>query len=339
MIVSITAAPTEYAVGKWSIPVALVAGSPFTFDVGQQIAVGFVRSGDNGINGAGGDMFGANNLSELANKATAFSTIKQPASLSVTGVGVLLRNYLSGFQLSNDVGDLNNDISITPGMATDATNVGTFGIDSTVTKQLDVAWSPGDHAGGLDTGTKANSTWYYIFAINRPDINVTDYCFSINSVIPTFVTNIPVEYSLYRRIGQVRTNSSGNITGFIQYGDMFTWKSQFAIYSGSTFSGTLVACNTAIPPLNVPPVGIFGVMLTGAVSETNFLMIMDPAMDDVLSGFTLWVGNTNAGIYVGSTEAQVRVDSLARVKMLNALDGRAMALYVKGYIDIRGKNG
>jgi hypothetical protein len=153
------------------------------------------------------------------------------------------------------------------------------------------------------------------------------------------VTNIPVEYSLYRRIGQVRTNSSGNITGFIQYGDMFTWKAHVNIYSGSTASGTLVTCSAAIPLLNVPPIGIFGVMLTGAAGETNFLMIMDPAMDDVLSGFTLWVGNTNVGIYVGSTEAQVRVDSLARVKMLDQIDGRPMALYAKGYIDIRGKNG
>jgi hypothetical protein len=104
-------------------------------------------------------------------------------------------------------------------------------------------------------------------------------------------------------------------------------------------SGTLVTCSAAIPLLNVPPVGIFAVSLTGSPSETNILMIMDPAMDNVMSGFTLYVGNTSSGIYVGSTETLVKVDTLARVKMLNLTDGRAMQLLVKGYIDRRGKDG
>jgi hypothetical protein len=343
MIVSITAAPTEYNVGKWSIPVALVAGSPFTFDVGQQIAVGFVRSGDNGINGAGGDMFGANNLSELANKATAFNAIKQAASLSVTGVVPLLRNYLSGFQLSNDVGDLNNDISITPGQATDANNVGTFGINSTMTKQLDVPWSPGDHAGGLDAGSKANSTWYFVYAINRPDIDSTDFCFSTNNIIPTFVTNIPAEYTYYRRIGQVLTNGSGNIIAFSQYGDRFWWDKQILAFNASTFAArALISLAVGVPSLVIPPIAILGINLNSPSGESNAVLLTEPSQTDnapTTTNFTVYVANTTSGVYYGSVEAQVRVDTTANVAERASIGGRDLNIGIKGYIDLRGKSG
>jgi hypothetical protein len=53
-------------------------------DVGY---LGFARAGDKGADGAGsGDMLAANNLSDVANAATAFGNIKQAASETATGV-------------------------------------------------------------------------------------------------------------------------------------------------------------------------------------------------------------------------------------------------------------
>lgn len=62
----------------------------------------------------------------------------------------------------------------------------------------------------LDTGAKANNTWYHIFLIGKTDGTV-DLLASTSYASPT----LPSGYTFKRRRGSIRTDGSGNIMGFL----------------------------------------------------------------------------------------------------------------------------
>lgn len=68
---------------------------------------------------------------------------------------------------------------------------------------------------GLDTGTVANDTTYYLYIVRsrkfRNDLPV-GFLFSLSNVAPTFTDDNNLKpYDLYRRITEFKVNSSGNI--------------------------------------------------------------------------------------------------------------------------------
>jgi len=132
---------------------------------------------------------------------------------------------VDGLTLSNNVSDANNDIDIAAGKAADSAGTENMVLSSSLTKRLDAVWAVGTNQGGLDTGTKANSTWYHVWLIKRPDTGVVDVLFSTSATAPT----MPTSYTKKRRIGAVKTNGSGNIIAFLQYGDEFLWLSPPAL--------------------------------------------------------------------------------------------------------------
>jgi hypothetical protein len=80
--------------------------------------------------------------------------------------------------------------------------------------------------GGLDTGTKANSTWYYIWLISN---GIVDRLLaSTSSSAPT----MPSGYSYKKLIGACKTSSSGDVLSYKQVND----KIQF-ILSPGTYNG------------------------------------------------------------------------------------------------------
>lgn len=121
-----------------------------------------------------------------------------------------LNKAIYGLTYANSAGDATNDIDIAAGGCMDAT--GAYWITlSAITKQLDAAWAVGTNAGGLDTGTIAN-TDYYIWAIARSDTGVTDALFSTSATAPTMPTN----YDYKRLIGWFK-RSGGTIVAFKTY--------------------------------------------------------------------------------------------------------------------------
>jgi len=83
---------------------------------------------------------------------------------------------------------------------------------SAITKQIDAAWAEGTNTGGLDTGTVAADTFYYLFAIYNPTTQTSDALFSISSTSPT----LPSGYTKKKFLKKVRTDASGNlIPGYI----------------------------------------------------------------------------------------------------------------------------
>lgn len=69
------------------------------------------------------------------------------------------------------------------------------------------SWTAGTNQNGLDTGARANSTWYQVFIIRKTSDNTSDILFSTSRTSPT----IPSGYTQVAWLGAMRTNSSGNI--------------------------------------------------------------------------------------------------------------------------------
>lgn len=69
------------------------------------------------------------------------------------------------------------------------------------------SWAAGNNNGGLDTGSLANNTYYYWFAIYNPTSGAKDFLFSSSPTSPT----MPSGYTKKARIGGFLTDGSGNI--------------------------------------------------------------------------------------------------------------------------------
>ena len=78
---------------------------------------------------------------------------------------------------------------------------------STKTLQSSGSWTAGSGQNGLDTGARANSTWYNIFVIVKNADNTSDILFSLSRTAPT----VPTGYTLVAWIGAIKTDASGNI--------------------------------------------------------------------------------------------------------------------------------
>lgn len=124
--------------------------------------------------------------------------------------GMALPGFISGLVPSLDT-DTSHDINITSGMATDSTSAFSMFLTSEITKRIDATWAVGDDAGGLFTGSVANSTWYHLFVIRRSDSGVVDAGFDTSVT----AANIPTNYDAFRRVGSVLTDGSANILAFV----------------------------------------------------------------------------------------------------------------------------
>jgi hypothetical protein len=138
--------------------------------------------------------------------------LKQTATKSVLGV-----SYLNNpITIANNATDANNDIDFSAGNAPLDDGSGQVLLASTLVKRLDASWSAGTNQGGLFSGTKANSTRYYEFAITNGTINDAG-C----DISPTGA-NIPAGYKGSYR-GMVITDGSGNIRPFTLVGQYMSY--------------------------------------------------------------------------------------------------------------------
>lgn len=90
---------------------------------------------------------------------------------------------------------------------------------------------------GLDTGTAANSTWYYVWVIYNPTTTTTAGLLSLSASSPT----MPSGYTFKSRFGTVRTDSSGSkyLLQTQQYGRSV----QYVVRSGSNLTALPVAAS------------------------------------------------------------------------------------------------
>lgn len=119
--------------------------------------------------------------------------------------------------------------------------------------------------GGLDTGSEANSTWYWIWVVGLPNGSVS--CLLSTASDRTSLT-LPSSNYYSGLVGVVYNNSSGNFRQFLQKGRHVV-QAEAVVASGAAY-GTLtgVSYAAAIPP-NVSKLDCVHLNLTPSDSNTN----------------------------------------------------------------------
>ena len=149
--------------------------------------------------------------------------------------------YCIGMQLANDATTPTTIIDIQPGQCRDSTNqldinLGNylgFGQPQTTANTVTKLNAAVNGANGLDTGSLAVSTWYYVYVIADPTGFKTTATIISKNTPAAGGPLMPFGYGIYRRIGQVLTDGSSHILAFWQAGDQATrqymWDAQISI--------------------------------------------------------------------------------------------------------------
>ena len=215
-----SASATSLALGGATIGTNALAVTGTTIHTGAVAITGATTSTSLALGGA---TLGTNALA-----VTGTAAISGAVTMSNYGAGIAqfssagllssvpLSNYISGLTLST--AGSSSTFGIATGVATDSTNAVIMNLASAYTKTTG-AWVVGSTNGALDTGTIANSTWYHVFLIKRLDTNVVDILVSLSATSPTLPTN----YTVFRRIGSMKTDGSAHWVKFTQSGDWFFW--------------------------------------------------------------------------------------------------------------------
>lgn len=243
-----------------------------------------------------------------------------------------IQNYISGLTLST--AGSSSTFGIAAGVAADSTNTSMMVVASAYTKTT-ASWAVGSGNGCLDTGAIATNTWYTVFEIQRPDTGVIDYVCSATTTPASGPTSLPANYTLFRRIGAMKTNGSSQWTKFFQINGEFIWDTPVtdATASGAATLGT--ATLSTPPGVNVlahfdlncrnASAGVLTLVaptfISGTTaSSTNFVCSSGPGGVDIGAPFSVMT----------NTSRQVQMNSGTGA-------GWTLSLITTGWYDYRGQ--
>jgi hypothetical protein len=279
------------------------------------------------------------NTSNATERAAAAALTNKDLT-SATNTFPALRGYLSGLTLS--AAGSTATFGVAAGLASDSTNAATLSLAAAYTKTTS-AWALGSGNGAMDTGTVANSTWYHVHLIKRVDTGVVDVLFSLSATAPTLPTN----YTVFRRIGSMKTDGSAQWVKFIQDGDKFRWGTPVRDINGPANPGTS-AVTRVLPSV---PLGVrVQADLSAALLSTNggggaAFYLSDLSQDDVGAGtsaFTIAATNSNAAaastVYTGAPASiMTDVSQSIRSRVGASTADLSPQIVVNGWTDMRGR--
>ena len=240
-----------------------------------------------------------------------------------------MRSYLAGLTLST--AGSSTTFSVAAGTAADSTNTDMMTFSASISKTTS-AWAAGSAAGSLDTGTIAASTWYHAYLIKNESTGAVDVLVSLSASSPT----LPSGYTLFRRIGSMKTNSSSQWTKFVQDGDEFLW-------SAPTTGDISVSIGTS--PTNVTtnvPSGVQvwaivnGLLNNGTVGTQIGLYSPDNGTPSSNTSFGWTVSNTSTG--VGTGIAKIRTDTSQHIVGSSNVASSSVNATTFGWVDRRGRD-
>lgn len=265
----------------------------------------------------------------------------QLAAEKATQDAAVFPGAIWGLTLSNDT-DTDHDINVTAGAAaSDASSPTLMTLSSEITKRIDATWSVGDDAGGLDTGSVANSTTYHVYLIERSDTGVVDVLFSTSASSPT----MPSNYDRKRRIGSVVTDGSANIRGFSQNGDKFEWNASVPDVVAAN-PGTSAVTRTLTVPTGIVVDAILEIHLANAgiavaaAALVTALTVTDVVVAENGPADIEAIFSGTGGQRAASTNKIVKTNTSAQVRSrLSQSDVNVgFRLRTNGWIDRRGKD-
>jgi hypothetical protein len=236
------------------------------------------------------------------------------------------RGYLAGLTLSTAGGSA--AFGIAAGAATDSSGASMMALAAPYTKTTS-AWTVGSGNGALDTGAIANSTWYHVYEIQRPDTGLVDIAISLSASAPTLGANIPSAYTLSRRIGSMRTDGSAHWLAFVQVGDEFLWSSVASDLNISTLGTAAIAVTLTVPT------GIVVLARYRANSAGSIVLLNSPDESSVAVNAT--VGNISLASG-GAGELLTRTNTSAQIRAVANLSSTILQIATFGWFDRRGRD-
>lgn len=245
---------------------------------------------------------------------------------------------VSGYRLSNNVTDIVNDLDIGTGVVVSDDFTDFIVLPSALTKRLDATFVAGNNNGGLDTGVKANSTTYHIFAIKDPTTSVVDVLFS-TSLAPT----MPAGFTKKRRIGSMMTTGAGAWRTFFQVGNEFRFLSPAIDVTSTTFGTSATLFTLPLPAgLKVLAIATIAIRYPAAdgishwtdpdlnytTAPTSVIPSTPPLPNHATGGGSSADGRS-------SKEMQIYTNTSAQIRGVAALANHELRISTAGFIDER----
>lgn len=280
----------------------------------------------------------AGSVSSIDSATGSFTTANGVKTVSnvIQADPAVHRSYLAGLTLST--AGSSATFGIAAGVAVDSTNAGFMALASAYTKTTS-AWVVGSGNGAMDTGSVANNTWYHVHLIKRVDTGVVDVLCSLSATSPTLPTN----YTIFRRLGSMKTDGSAQWSRFIQKGDLFRWSTPMRDVT-ATNPGTSAVLAVISVPTNVIVEVSMACLLASVSNAAIYALISSPQEADTTpSGagiFNLGSAGTSTGNQVGAYVTGVMTNASAQVRYRLSVSGAldTIAINTFGWIDRRGRD-
>lgn len=246
----------------------------------------------------------------------------------VSGVISAPAGLIFGLTLSTTAGGGSNTFNVSTGRATDSTSSAV--LVRTALNKTTGSWAAGNGQGALDAGTIANNTWYHVFVIAKADLSAVDICFSTNWVVPT---PLPTDYTLYRRIGSLRTDGAAKWRQFLQRGDYFYIPAVTQFVLTGTQTNIL---RTLDVPYGVETVPILYGSATGSAS--NGRVTVGSGLNSAIKTNLIYAGVGNVAYGVeGPATPTLPTDIASQLYFSQVVSG-STEVFCSGWVDTRGRD-
>ncbi len=239
---------------------------------------------------------------------------------------IVNQSFLYAYGLTLSWGS-NTTLSVAAGQARDSNNV----IDMATTAATTINAAV-NGINGLDTGTFAASTWYYVYMVgDSTNYSSAGFVISLSATVPT----LPTGYDSYRRIGCALSDGSTHFLKFTQTGNATTrdymWDSTISVLSGGTSATlALVTLTAGVPPLANLPV-TFQVSFTPATANDYVSLATPGSSATLLPNLS---GVVAAKIQTGQlTQVSGISSSVAKIQYINSAASGATSLWVCAFKD------
>jgi len=249
-----------------------------------------------------------------------------------SGSGGFPTMYKYGFGHYNNATNPNYQIDIETGICRSDDDTTDFSTSSTIT--VDITQSG---ANGLDAGSEASWTWYYIYVIYNPTTTTYAGLLSTSSSSPT----MPSGYTKKRRIGVVINNGSSN---FKQYrANYHLGREVFHVYNdedednvqllsnGGATSWTDVYAGASIPPTSLH--GYFVMRFSANNYDQKCFVRPKGATINEPPTCAYAGAQTISALATSSLAFEMKTDSSRYIQYIHSSASNELSLWVMGFID------
>lgn len=179
-------------------------------------------------------------------------------------------------------------------------------------------------AAGLDTGSEASSTWYYVHAIAKSD-GTKSALLSTSFTAP----QLPTGYTFWGLLGVVRNDSNSDLVVTKQVGSIVTRAAQSGTSNGTDTSFTAVGNGTAgLPPIAKVAHLIAVIGVSSGTAASSLFLAPDGATTSPTYGYAV-VTNIGGGTNNLQVPVRLLLTTAQQVKYyVSGTNAQASVLYV-----------